>query len=104
VCDDQLLIEICNSSQEPYAYPIAINQPVRVLTLLSFSAQASAQGQLSVSPTSISAQANVGASVPSQTVNISNSGNGSLKWSISTPTASWLSVSPTSGTGANKSQ
>ena len=29
VCDDQLLIEICNSSQELYAYPIAINQPVR---------------------------------------------------------------------------
>jgi len=73
-----------------------------VLTLLSFSAQASAQGQLSVSPTSISAQANVGASVPSQTVNISNSGNGSLKWSISTPSASWLSVSPTSGTGSNQ--
>jgi parallel beta-helix repeat protein len=73
-----------------------------VLTLVIFPTQASAQGQLSVSPTSISAQANVGASVPSQTVNISNSGNGPLKWSISTPTASWLSVSPTSGTGSNQ--
>ena len=73
-----------------------------VLTLLIFSAPASAQGQLSVSPTSITVQAVVGAPVPSQIVDISSSGNGALKWAISTPTASWLSVSPTSGTQAAK--
>jgi parallel beta-helix repeat protein len=72
-----------------------------LLTLLIFSARTSAQA-LSVSPTSITLQADVGASLPSQIVNISDNGNGALKWSISTPTASWLSVSPTSGVQPGK--
>src|SRR5262249_48065300 len=70
---------------------------VACVTLLILPWSASAQGVLSVSPTSIVQQAGVGVPLPSQTVNISSSGNGALKWSISTPTASWLSVSPTSG-------
>ena len=56
----------------------------------------SAQAVLSVTPASLSIQANVGQNVPSQTVNIDNDGNQALKWSIASPTT-WISVSPTSG-------
>jgi len=60
---------------------------------------ASAQAVLAVTPTSLSLVAYAGTNVPSQVVNISNAGTGrgALKWSISTPTASWLAVSPTTG-------
>ena len=60
-----------------------------------------AQPVLVVDSTSVSAQANDGASAPSQTVLVSNTGNQALKWSVvlqETPagplTAGWLSVSP----------
>ncbi len=52
---------------------------------------------LSVSPTSVSVQANAGTNAPSQTVRVSNAGNRALKWSVVQASASWLSVSPTSG-------
>ena len=42
-------------------------------------------------------QGSAGTTLPSQTLDISNSGNGSLKWSIAPPAVSWVSVSPTSG-------
>jgi hypothetical protein len=56
-----------------------------------------AEPVLSVSPTTVSVQASAGANAPSQTVRVSNAGNGALKWSV-VQGASWLSVSPTSGT------
>jgi len=61
---------------------------------------ADAQQVLSVSPnpsTPISVQATFGTNAASQTVRISNSGRGALKWTVTQPAAQWLSVSPTSG-------
>ncbi len=57
------------------------------------------QPVLSVSPTSLTLQAAGGTNVPNKTIQITNSGTGTLKWSVVAPTASWLKVSPTSGTG-----
>jgi parallel beta-helix repeat protein len=57
-----------------------------------------AQPVLSVSPTSVSAQANVGANAPSQTVQVNNAGNRALKWSVVQGSPSWVTVSPTRGT------
>jgi parallel beta-helix repeat protein len=59
-----------------------------------------AQPALAVSPTSVTVQANTGANATSQTVQVSNAGSRALKWSIEPPGASWLSVSPTSGTNS----
>ena len=61
------------------------------------SASADAQELLSVRPLSISVQAAEGVTPPSQSVEIVNDGNHSMKWSIEPPTAAWLIVSPTSG-------
>src|SRR4030095_14949837 len=56
---------------------------------------------ISLSPTSLAFSATQGGSNPaSQTVTISNSGTGTLAWSVSS-TNSWLSLSPVSGTGPN---
>ena len=49
---------------------------------------------LSVNPTSL----DFGATQPQKTFNISNTGGGTLTWSVSED-KTWLSVSPTSGTG-----
>jgi hypothetical protein len=55
---------------------------------------------ISVSPTSLNFSATSGGSNPAnQTFSISNSGSGTLTWNIS-DNASWLSVSPTSGSNA----
>src|SRR5436190_7307423 len=59
---------------------------------------AAAQASVSVSPTSVSVQTTVGSNAASQTVRVSNSGKGALKWSVVQPTANWLTVAPTSGT------
>jgi parallel beta-helix repeat protein len=62
---------------------------------------ADAQPVLSVSPTSFDLKANVGANVPTQTVQVRNAGNKALKWSIVAPTAPWMTVSPTSGVNSS---
>ena len=60
-------------------------------------AGATAAPVLSVSPASISAASSAG----SASLNVSNSGGGTLSWFASvTSGASWLSISPTSGTNA----
>jgi hypothetical protein len=59
---------------------------------------ASAQPVLSVSPTSLTLQGYAGTNLSNKTVSVTNAGSRALKWSVSAPTASWLSVSPTSGT------
>jgi parallel beta-helix repeat protein len=66
---------------------IAVTLPVSVF----------AQAQLSVSPTTINVQGSAGTTLPSQTLDISNSGNAALKWSITPPAVSWVTVSQTSG-------
>jgi parallel beta-helix repeat protein len=61
-------------------------------------ASAAAQAVLSVTPTSISVQTNVGTNAPSQTVQVRKSGAGALRWTVEPPAAGWLTVAPTSGT------
>jgi hypothetical protein len=66
-----------------------------------FSAYGSAAAApvLVVSPASLTFNASAGgADPPAQTIGISNGGTGTLSWSAA-PGASWLSVSPASGTG-----
>jgi hypothetical protein len=63
-------------------------------------APAAAAPVLSVSPTALSVQGTVGTNIASKTVQVSKSGNRRLRWTVSAPTASWLTVSPTSGTNA----
>lgn len=58
---------------------------------------AGAQPVLAVSPTSVLAQASLGTNAAFQTVQVINTGNRALKWTVSAPTASWLIVSPTRG-------
>ena len=61
---------------------------------------AHAQQVLSVTPnpsTPISVQATFGTNATSQTVGISNSGRGALKWTVVQPAVAWLRISPTSG-------
>ena len=67
------------------------------LAFAAFPSIAAAQAVLSVSPTVVNAEGSVGTNLPAQTVQITNNGNGSLKWSIDRPGANWLSVSPTTG-------
>ena len=78
-----------------------LTQSARLVLLFSAALlvplSARAQAVLSVSPTSVSVQANAGTNVASQTVRVSNAGRGALKWSVVAPTAGWLSVSPTQG-------
>lgn len=59
---------------------------------------------LRVSPETLSFSGNVGQTLPSQTLTVTNVGGGSLRWSASTD-ASWLSISRSSGgpLGADKS-
>jgi hypothetical protein len=55
---------------------------------------------LSVSPTSLSFNATAGGTNPAaKTLSVSNSGGGTLNWTAS-ESASWLSISPTSGTNS----
>ena len=55
---------------------------------------------LAVTPASLSFNATAGGSSPAaKTLSVSNSGGGTLNWTAA-ESASWLSVSPTSGTGA----
>jgi parallel beta-helix repeat protein len=63
-------------------------------------APAAAAPVLSVSPTALSVQGTVGTNIASKTVQVSKSGNRRLRWTVSAPTASCLTVSPTSGTNA----
>lgn len=65
-----------------------------------------AAAQLVVNPTSITAQAYVGAAPANQTVQVTNTGKRALKWTVAfrdpngveTPPPGWVSVSPLSGT------
>ena len=61
---------------------------------------ASAQSVLSLSAPSINQSATIRSNVSTQTVRVSNSGNRVLKWTVTPPAASWLSVSPTAGTNS----
>src|SRR5262245_2171105 len=57
-----------------------------------------AQATLSVTPTSVSVQTNVGTNAPSQTVQVKKTGGGALRWTVVQAAAPWVTVSPTSGT------
>ena len=72
---------------------------VLALAALCRPSPASAQPQLAASPTSFSLDAYQGDNVVSQAVQVRNAGKRALKWSVvAQPAASWLRVSPMSGT------
>lgn len=75
----------------------AINSPQTISVSLTVSA---APPSISLSASKASFAYTLGGSAPaSQTVNISNTGGGTLAWSVSS-NSPWLAVSPASGTGA----
>ena len=55
---------------------------------------------ISLSPASLSASCTQGANATSQSFQVSNSGGGTLSYTVSKGTTSWLSCSPTSGSGS----
>lgn len=74
----------------------ATNTPQTVVVTLSLTAPA--VSTITLAPTSLTFSATQGGSNPAgQAVTISNSGTGTLSWSVST-TAAWLSLSPLAGT------
>jgi Right handed beta helix region/Viral BACON domain/Protein of unknown function (DUF1565) len=73
---------------------------VSILTAIGHASPASAAAILSVTPTSLTLQANTGSNVANRLVTVSNTGNGALNWSVVAPTATWLTVLPTSGKDA----
>ncbi len=73
---------------------------VATLNLVIVPSSMAAPALLSVKPSSLTLQAYAGNNVASQSVAISNDGTAALKWQVGTPTATWLSVSPTSGTNS----
>ena len=66
--------------------------PATVLITINIAAPA-----MQVSPTSLSYTATQGSNPPPQSITISNSGGNGLNWTIGAPSATWLTVSPTSG-------
>ena len=52
---------------------------------------------MQLSTTSLSFSTVVGTNPANQTIQVSNVGGGTLNWSVGTPSQSWLSVTPTSG-------
>ena len=73
---------------------------VSILTAIGHASPASAAAILSVTPTSLTLQANTGSNVANRLVTVSKTGNGVRNWSVVAPTATWLTVSPTSGKDA----
>jgi hypothetical protein len=55
---------------------------------------------MKLSATSLSFSTTAGSNPANQTITLSNTGGGTLTWSIGKPSRSWLSVSPTSGSTA----
>jgi len=53
---------------------------------------------MKLSATSLSFSTTAGSDPANQTIQVSNVGGGTLKWSVGKPSQSWLSVSPSSGT------
>ena len=75
----------------------ATNTPQTVMVTLTLTAPL--VPTIGLAPTSLNFSTTQGGSNPSvQTVNITNSGTGTLSWNA-TSTASWLAVTPASGTG-----
>ena len=74
--------------------------PWTMATVVFKSAAPAAPPALSVSPTSLSFSGTTGGPSPAaQTLSVSNTGGGTLSWTAS-ESASWLSLSPTSGTNS----
>jgi hypothetical protein len=99
-----LAVNTSGMSAGTYTAPLTIaatgatNTPQTVMVSLTLTAPLTPK--IGLSPTSLTFSANQGGANPSaQTVNISNTGTGTLSWNASSAVP-WLSVSPTSGTGA----
>jgi hypothetical protein len=71
----------------------AANSPLTIPIIINVAAPAM---QLSTTTLSFSAMAG-GSNPASQTVGITNTGGDGLQWTVDTPSATWLTVTPTSG-------
>ena len=80
---------------DPTTGVAAIGSPVTVTITITI-----APPSMQVNTTSLSYSTPAGSNPGSQSVNISNIGGGTLTWSAGAPSASWLSISPTSGSDA----
>ena len=99
-----LAVNTAGMSAGTYSTPVTIaatgatNTPQSVMVTLTVTAPLIPT--IGLAPSTLTFSANQGGTNPvAQTVNISNSGTGTLSWNASS-TASWLSVSPPSGTGS----
>jgi len=70
-------------STSPITIPVTINVAVPTMKL---------------SATSLSFSTTAGTNPANQTIQLSNASGGTLKWSVGTPSQTWLNVSPSSGT------
>jgi hypothetical protein len=71
-----------------------------LMATVAFKSGAPASPTLSVSPTSLAFSGTTGGPSPAaKTLSVSNTGGGTMSWTAS-ETASWLSISPTSGTNS----
>ncbi|HEX6948000.1 MAG TPA: BACON domain-containing carbohydrate-binding protein, partial [Nitrospira sp.] len=98
-----LVVNTAGMSSGSYSTPVTIvatgatNTPQTVMVTLTLTAPL--VPTIGLAPTTLAFSANQGGTNPAaQTVNISNSGTGTLNWNASS-SASWLSVSPASGSG-----
>ncbi|HWS83815.1 MAG TPA: hypothetical protein VN207_06100, partial [Ktedonobacteraceae bacterium] len=67
--------------------------PITIPVMINVAAPA-----MKLSATSLSFSTTAGANPANQTIQLSNASGGTLKWSVGTPSQTWLNVSPSSGT------
>ncbi|HEY4033909.1 MAG TPA: hypothetical protein VGL94_08120 [Ktedonobacteraceae bacterium] len=68
------------------------NSPITIPVTINVTAPA-----MKLSTTNLSFSTTAGSNPANQTIQLSNVGGGTLKWSVGKPSQSWLSVSPSSG-------
>ncbi len=83
------------TATDPTTGLAAAGSPTTVTITISI-----APPSMQVNTTSLTYSTPAGTNPASQSINITNIGGGTLTWTAGTPSASWLSVSPTSGSDA----
>jgi len=78
---------------DPLTGNAVAGSPASVTITITISAPASMQ----LSATNLSFKVKNGNNTSSQPITITNTGGGTLTWSVGTPSATWLTVSPASG-------
>ncbi len=86
----------------PYAATLTVSDPAASNTpqAVTVDLTVTATPAIGLTPTSLTYAAQVGSDPPTQTVTVTNTGNGTLDWSA-TDNQTWLSVSPSTGSLAS---